>query len=308
MIGRKTPNVVFRRERLDLPDGDFLDLDWLKAFSRRVVILLHGLEGNSSRKYIKGMARIFFDHGWSVLAMNFRGCSGETNRLLRSYHAGATEDLRAVVEHIESSGQYDEIGLVGFSLGGNLLLKFLGEEGRTISSSIIGAAAFSVPCDLAGSVNAISAGANRIYMKRFLKQLRRKIEAKQKLFPGEIDLSDYEIMTTFYEFDNRYTAPIHGFKDAFEYWKKNSCISFLPRITVPVIIVNAADDPFLSVTCFPRKEAEASHFLFLEIPDYGGHVGFVSLTHEGQYWSEHRALAFLTKHSGPRTEGMGLFT
>ena len=296
-IARRVPDLSYHRERLELPDGDFIDLDWVKAPARRLVVLLHGLEGNTHRSYMKGMAKIFNTNGWSVLAMNFRGCSGEANRLLRSYHAGATDDLRHVLRHASSTGQYDCIGLVGFSLGGNLLLKYLGEEGGALSPSICGAVAFSVPCDLAASVEAMSKPANRVYMKNFLKQLGKKLETKQQRFPEAINLLGYDHLTTFVEFDDRYTAPIHGFENAAEYWRLNSCQVFLPRIQAPTLIVNALDDPFLSESCFPRKAALNSSSLFLETPKRGGHVGFMQLRRTQSYWSELRAIEFLERIS-----------
>lgn len=291
-VVRRIPGVEYRRERLELSDGDFVDLDWVDASSRRVVVLLHGLEGSAARSYIQGMARAFSAAGWNVLAMNFRGCSGETNRLLRSYHAGATEDLRAVVEHIKTSGRFDQVGLVGFSLGGNLLMKYLGEEGKTAWSGLVGAVAFSVPCNLEASVEAISAGSNRIYMRKFLRQLNTKMVEKHRLFPDEIDLTAYDEMKDFYAFDDRYTAPIHGFKNAKEYWRINSCMSFLDEVAVPSLIVNATDDPFLNKACFPFEPARQSDTVYLETPTNGGHVGFISLNRKRHYWSEQRAIQF----------------
>ena len=293
-ITRTVRGVSYRRERLELDDGDFLDLDWLDRGARRLVALLHGLEGSAASSYMKGMARAFHDAGWDVLAMNFRGCSGEPNRLLRSYHAGATDDLRAVLHHAGKAGRYERIGLVGFSLGGNLLLKYMGEEGRAIASHIVGGVAFSVPCQLASSAEALSTGMNRIYTRNFLHQLRRKMVQKHRQFPGAVNIDGLASVTTFLAFDDRYTAPIHGFRDARAYWRINSCEQYLPAIDAPALIVNALDDPFLGDRCYPREVARRSKTVFLEMPHRGGHVGFIQRNAQRRYWSEMRALKFLS--------------
>ncbi len=301
---RHINNVPYHRERIDLPDGDFLDLDWSlhtgsaieEAGDRadQLCIFLHGLEGSTDRSYIKGMVRSFNNNGWDTVACNFRGCSGETNRLLRSYHAGATEDLVAVIDHVRSKSGYSRIALIGFSLGGNLLLKYLGDYGATVPNEICGAVGVSVPCDLASSVNAMSISSNSFYMKRFMRHLRAKIMAKEAHFPGQIDISRLNEITTFQEFDGLYTAPLHGFANADAYWDECSCISGLEDIKIPTLILNAKDDPFLAPACYPVAAAKKNADLFLEMPLYGGHVGFVDKKKDGYYWSERRALEFFS--------------
>lgn len=276
------------------PDQDFLDLDWSRIGSKRLAILSHGLEGSSQSHYVLGMVRALNRSGWDALAWNFRGCSGETNRTVRFYHSGATEDLQVVISEATARAAYSEMALVGFSLGGNLTLKYLGEQGEKIHPRIKRTVTFSVPCDLAASVGELAKPANRIYMKRFLVVLHQKIKAKMKVVPGQINDDGYQQMKDFKDFDNRYTAPLHGFKDANDYWQKCSCKSFLKAITIPTLIVNAKDDPFLAPSCYPVEEANANPHLSLEIPDSGGHMGFMSLDHGGQYWSERRAVEFLS--------------
>ena len=291
---RKVKGVHYRRERINTPDGDFLDLDWSETGAHRLAIISHGLEGNSERSYVLGMARAFNRRGWDALAWNMRGCSGEPNRLLRSYHSGATEDLGAVIAHVqENSPRYRALALVGFSLGGNVTLKYLGERGKAVSPLIVGAVAFSVPCDLASGARQMATWRNRIYMSRFIRLLHDKIRAKMALIPGRITDDGYDQVKTFYDFDDRYTAPLHGFKNAEDYWRRCSSKQFLPAVTVPTLMVSAEDDPFLGPECYPVTEASHHAKVYLEIPSWGGHVGFVSFNEKGEYWSEARAASFL---------------
>ncbi len=290
---RRVHGIRYQRQRIATADHDFLDLDWSRIGSKKLAILSHGLEGSSQSHYVLGMVRALTRNGWDALAWNFRGCSGEPNKTTRFYHSGATEDLQTVISAVMTQTKYSEIVLVGFSLGGNLTLKYLGEQGGKVHPLIKKAVTFSVPCDLAASVDELAKPANRIYMKRFLVVLHQKIKAKMKVAPGQINDDGYEQMKDFRDFDNRYTAPLHGFKDANDYWQKCSCKSFLKSIAIPALVVNAKDDPFLSPSCYPIEEANANRNLFLEIPDSGGHMGFMSFNHGGQYWSESRAVEFL---------------
>lgn len=290
---RRVTGVNYTRERIATADGDFLDLDRLHTGSRRLAVLSHGLEGSSTRHYMLGMARAFSRAGWDVLAWNFRGCSGEPNRTPVFYHSGATYDLHAVVEHAAASGDYDEMALVGFSMGGNLTLKYLGEGLFRIDARIKKAVVFSVPCDLASSSQKMASTANSIYMARFLRMLHVKIRRKMESWPDQLDDSEYHRIKTFEQFDDRYTAPLHGFKDAADYYRQASCRQFLDGLTVPALLVNADNDPFLSASCYPVEKALCSPWLHLEIPRSGGHVGFLDLSGDGLYWSERRALEFV---------------
>ncbi|MFQ3598911.1 MAG: alpha/beta fold hydrolase [Chloroherpetonaceae bacterium] len=295
---RKVVSSPYKRERITTPDGDFLDCDWLyaanKASSRKLAVISHGLESNSLRPNVIGMARAFSLCGYDALAWNFRGCSGEPNRLARAYHSGATEDLYAVLEHVVV--HYDEIYLIGFSLGANLTLKYLGEQRHSLSPKIKKAVVFSVPCDLAASSTQISRFSNRLYERRFLKSLRQKIEQKATLFPNEISLEPYlkKQIKTLRDFDDCYTAPLHGFQNADDYYAKCSSKPLIASITIPTLIINAKNDVFLPASCYPFEEAKASDVVFLETPESGGHLGFLTEAQShGLYWSEMRALGFI---------------
>jgi predicted alpha/beta-fold hydrolase len=293
--------VVFERERLELEDGDFLDLDWMKRGGKRLAILTHGLEGSSDAVYIRGMAETLRGAGWDILAWNFRGCGTEPNRLARFYHSGETGDIATVVRH--AAGDYERIALIGFSLGGNVTLKYLGEGPSP--SSVVAAVAISTPVDLTSSARALdSRRSNRIYLHRFLQTLIAKVEAKARRFPEELDANGARAIRTFQEFDNRYTAPLHGFQDATDYWTRASARPYLRGITVPALLLNACDDPFLTPESLPFAEAAANPFLFLEAPTRGGHVGFLDLARGIQPWFERRAVQFLDEAVGGRVHAL----
>jgi len=290
---RTVRGVSYQRERIDAPANDFLDLDWVRTGARRLAVVAHGLEGDSTRHYMLGMVRALSKRGWDAVAWNARGCSGQPNRSPRFTHSGATEDLQTVLSHVLTTSNYSGIALLGFSLGGNLTLKYLGERSRRLDPRIKAAVAFSVPCDLRSGSIQLASAANRIYMRRFLVTLHDKIRALMKLLPGKIDDQAYEKMRTFKDFDDRYTAPLHGFKDAEDYWRQCSCKPYLKDIQIPTLLVNAQNDPFLAGPCYPIEEARQNRNLQLEIPVSGGHVGFVSFNHDGEYWSETHAVSFL---------------
>ena len=272
---RRVKGVVQRRERLELNDGDFLDVDWSEAPypTKKMVILLHGLEGDAQRHYVLGSAKKLNVNGFDVAAMNYRGCSGEPNRLYRSYHSGATEDLKAVIDFILKKRKYDELYLLGYSLGGNLLLKYLG-EGNTVPIELKAAVAISVPCDLKNACDQLLQSRNALYSKRFKRHLLAKLWEKQRSFPQMISIEAIKQIGTLKDFDDVYTAPAHGFNDAYDYYAKCSCNQFLSNIAIPSLIVNAKDDSFLGQTCYPFELAEENPNLYLEVPDFGGHVGF----------------------------------
>lgn len=291
---RKVPAIVFERERIATPDADFLDLDWHRPQgSRKLAVISHGLESDSRDTGVVAIAKAFGEEGWDALAWNYRGCSGEVNLRPRSYHSGATEDLEAVVRHALATGRYDRLALVGLSLGGNLTLKYLGDLGPRVDPRISASVNISAPCDIASSSLKLQSRSNAIYMRRFLRRLAAKVRRKMPLFPSEITDKGLGRMRTFEEFDNAYTAPLHGFADARDYWKRASSRPVLSRIAVPTLLVNAANDPFLAPECFPREEALASEILTLEVPESGGHLGFVTFHAGGRYWAEQRALEFV---------------
>ena len=240
---------------------------------------------------MRGMVRALVEAGYDAVAMNYRGCSGESNRLLRSYHAGATDDLHTVVSHVHTDKRYKDIYLIGFSMGGNLVLKYLGEDLYPVPASVKRAAAVSTPCDLASSVATLDRFSRRIYTRRFLRFLHRKIKGKMRMYPGAMNDEDYASIKTLRAFDDRY-SPLQGFKDADDYYERASSKQFISRIRKKTLLINARDDPFLHADCFPIDEAGKSKFLYLEMPRHGGHMGFVTKSSDGVYWHERRILEF----------------
>lgn len=292
---RRVSLQPYTRERINTPDGDFLDLDWLQQSSDKLVVISHGLEGSSGRAYVKGMARIFFQNGYDALAWNYRGCSGEMNRKTRFYHSGATDDLNVVVDHAAEKRNYSEIYLIGFSLGGNITLKFLGE--KKPRPEIRKAVVISVPLDLRASCERISKPANWIYSHRFLRSLKNKITIKSALMDG-LNTTGMDKIRTLMDFDDQFTAPLHGFSDALDYYDRCSSIHFLSRIETPVLIINTLNDPFLSKECFPTEALKGHSHVTLEVLPRGGHVGFTQFNKNGLYWSEQRAFSFLDHQPG----------
>jgi hypothetical protein len=289
---RPIPELVQQRERILLKDADFIDLDWSFSESptKKMAILLHGLEGNAQRTYIKGQGKHFIKNSWDVAAANYRGCSGEPNNRYSSYNAGKTDDLQAVIDFILKKDRYDEIALVGFSLGGNLLLKYLGER-QSIPKEIKKGVAISSPLSLKGSLGKLEEWHNWVYRTAFLTDLKGKLKSKMEQYPEKIRPDEIKNIRSLFDFDNIYTAKAHGFADAMDYYKKNSSLQFLPRITPPILILNATNDSFLSKECYPIKLASESKNIYLETPKHGGHVGF----HQSNrtYYSETRTLKFL---------------
>ncbi len=291
-IWNKAPQVSYERERLELEDGDFLDLDWLRADRKKVVIISHGLEGSSDRHYVRRPAAYFHRRGWSVLAWNCRSCSGDMNRKPRFYHHGATEDLGQVVAQCLSTG-FETVVLMGFSMGGSMTLKYLGESSRP--PEIKGAVTFSVPCNLKDSALALERKANRFYQTRFLKKLKKKILLKSEIH-SEIDVAGLEKMTRFDDFHHRYTVPLHGFSSLNQFYQEATCDQFFEGVTVPTLIVNALNDPLLQGGCYPLAATEASKNIFLKTPTKGGHVGFTKTATSS--WMELQASWFMEEYLG----------
>ncbi len=291
-IFRTVNSVKQERERIILKDQDFIDVDWSYASKKtnKLIIVLHGLEGNAQRPYMLATAKLFNKNNIDAVCVNFRGCSGEQNKKYRSYHSGATDDLEEVIHHILDTKHYSEIYIKGFSLGGNVALKYLGEQ-RIVPKQIKSAVAVSVPCDLYGSCLELHTFKNILYADRFKKHLKGRLRLKQKQFPDLISVDEINKIKTLKDFDDVYTSKAHGFKNALDYYEKSSCLQFLPNINIPSLIINALDDSFLSPECFPVKEAKSNANLFLEMPKYGGHVGFFDK--KNVYYSEKRALEFI---------------
>lgn len=287
-------DVNFERKRMETSDGDFMDIDFSRAGSSKLMVIIHGLEGSSNSKYVTALSHISNEQGYDVAAVNLRGCSGETNRNLYSYHSGKTDDLAEILTFLDQSENYDSYHVVGYSLGGNLLLKYLGEERSDYSSKLKAGIGVSVPCDLKGSSESIAKFWNMVYMQRFLISLKKKTLVKIKQFP-ETDLNKEAILNSknFLDFDNYFTAPVNGFIDAEDYWKRNSCKQFLSGIKIPSLLITSVDDPFLSASCIPLQEAKANNFFHLEVTNYGGHVGYNSNFENGSgFWLERRIINY----------------
>ena len=300
----------YQRERLELLDGDFLDLDWTTHFDAnnrihlnnndginndngRLAILCHGLESSTDATYMRCMAKACHLNGWDSVGYNFRGCSGEPNRLPHAYHCGLTDDLDTVVQHAIKTDRYRSISLIGFSLGGNLVLKYLGERGQDIAPQITNAAAVSVPCDLADSSIQLERRDNWIYKTRFLRLLVSKSRLKKALISQQLGQWPTNEIRSIKDFDEHFTAPLNNFKNADHYYETTSSIRFLSQIQRPTLLLNAKNDPLLGGNCFPYSIAEKNAALYLETPLYGGHVGFIEDNPEGLYWHERRILEFL---------------
>lgn len=273
----RVPQVTYRRERLELPDGDFLDFDWVDGLAGApVVVLFHGLEGSADSHYARDLMRHVSARGWHGVVAHFRGCSGEDNRLPRAYFAGDSEDIGRMLGHVKTCHSTAPIHAVGVSLGGNALLKWLGETGEAAATSVRRAASVSAPLDLTAAGNTLDRGFNRrVYTARFLATLKQKALKKARQFPGLLDAKAIAAATTFREFDTLVTARLHGFRDADDYWRRVSSKSLLRSIAVPTLVINAKNDPFLPAWALPSG-SEVSPAVTLVQPDAGGHVAFPS--------------------------------
>jgi predicted alpha/beta-fold hydrolase len=266
-----------RRARWTTPDGDFLDLDFVEGEHLRddvLVLLLHGLEGSSRSGYILELEHRLHDQRIGTVALNFRSCSGELNRGRRLYHSGETSDLGWVVDRLREEAPERRLAAVGVSLGGNVLLKHLGEDGP--STSLAAAAAWSVPFDLAAGARFMERGFARQYVGRLLRSLKSKVRARAGEIGHLIDLDRTLRATTFWEFDDAATAPLHGFSSADDYYRQSSSAAFIPSITAPTLILHSRDDPFLPAEAIPETAMRRNPAITPMITDHGGHVGFVS--------------------------------
>ncbi len=288
------PHVSYRRERWETPDSDFVDVDWLvadMAAGRPLVVLFHGLEGRSASHYAHALMHEVAKAGYAGAVVHFRGCSGEPNRLPRAYHSGDSAEIDWILRRLH--GQHNgELYAVGVSLGGNALLKWLGEQREAAAGVVSGAAAISAPVDLMAAGDALGHGFNLVYTRAFLSSLRRKSLAKLAQHPGIYDAALVRNARTLRAFDNVVTAPLHGFTDTDDYWTRASAKPHLRFIMVPTLLVNARNDPFLPEAALPRP-TEVSSAVELDFPKGGGHVGFVSGPFPGNLlWLPRRILDF----------------
>ncbi len=287
--------VPYQRERIPTHDYDFLDIDWLRTGHSRCAILVHGLEGSSQSSYILSLALFLQKNGWNVAALNLRGCSGEPNKLYRSYHSGATDDLKTTIDHVSKS--HSEIAIIGFSLGGNIVLKYTGDSAHSIPKQIKAVVGVSVPCHLSSSSDKMERWDNLLYSYQFLFSLKAKLRTKMQLFPNTLSPEKYLKIKTIRLFDDMFTGPANGFADGEDYYKNCSSKQVISKIQVSTLIINALDDPFLTDKCFPRKEAETNPKVHLYMPNFGGHVGFWPETNAPTPKHEEWILSFLAENN-----------
>lgn len=298
---RSIPSMPLRRERWEMPDGDFIDVDCVAGADRGpMLVVLHGLESGSEAKQVRGLLRAAHRLGWHGLAVNFRSCGDEPNRLQRSYHGGDTSDLAWVIERLSAEHPEVPLGCVGVSLGGNVLLKYLGEQGEATPPALKAAVAISAPFDLAVCAHAFEQGVlNRVYMRRIVRSFKRKTLVKLERFPDLVDRRRLAAVRTVAEFDEVVTAPVNGFSSAEHYWQASSCAQYLPAIRRPTLLINAKDDPLVPASVLPLSPAARNPLLTAVFPEAGGHVGFVSGASPARpvWWAEEQALAFFHWHA-----------
>ncbi len=285
--------VNYSRERVITWDNDFIDLDFSFRNSTSLVLLIHGLEGDATSNYMLSTVSYLNKKGFDTVCMNLRGCSGEDNLNLETYHSGKTDDVDFIINHLVASHDYSNIILCGFSLGGNLILKYLGES-QNIPSLVEGAIAVSVPVDLTTAQLELSKLKNKLYRLEFMKSLKRKILEKSKKHKEYcIDRSKLEKATQFVHIEELYTAPVFGFESPMDYYSKASSKPFIPKIKHKTLLINAKNDSFLSKECYPVEEAKASKNFYLLMPLYGGHVGFMSGFTLKNNWLERQIVSFV---------------
>ena len=286
--------VSFERERLELEDGDFIDLDWTTRPGGPRLLVLHGLEGCSQSHYVKGLSAAMHGMGWRVITMHYRGCSGEPNRLSRAYHSGETGDLWRVVRELRRREAHTPLCVAGYSLGGNVVLKWLGERGA--EAEVDAAVAVSVPFLLDLAAARLTRGLSRLYQWYLLRLMRRKLLEKFRRWERPpVDISRHRSWRTMSAFDDAVTAPLHGFRGARDYYRCASARPYLGAIAVPTLILHARDDPLMSEAVIPDPE-ELSESTTLELSERGGHVGFIggSSPAKAEYWLERRIPEYLS--------------
>jgi predicted alpha/beta-fold hydrolase len=283
-IGRPWPRPAGRRERFELPDGDFLDLTIYGSPGPKtpLAVVLHGLEGSSGAPYVRGLAHELASRGVGAVAVDFRGCSGTPNRLPRFYHSGETGDLDFVVRRLAAERPGRPLALAGFSLGGNVVAKYLGERGDDLPPELLGGAVVSVPFDLAACARTLDSGGfwNFVYRERFLRKLRRKALAKARRFPDAINAAGVARARSFAEYDEVLTSRLHGFAGAEDYWSRSSAGRFLDGVRRPLLAIAAEDDPIVPRASLPVDRLRANRDITFELRPSGGHVAFL----EGPFW------------------------
>ncbi|MGZ8191317.1 MAG: hydrolase [Methylococcaceae bacterium] len=305
LLRKVKPHGKLRRERLETPDHDFIDIDWCGEGNQPLIILLHGLTGSSQSGYIKGLQQVLLAQGFRSVALNFRGCSGETNQLARCYHSGETEDIHFLYQTLRQREPYTPFGALGFSLGGNVLLKWLGEQSNKLE--LFAAVAVSVPLVLSACATKLDKGFSKIYRANLLRELKHYIRLKQlhlenignqKEANKIKQLGDLSKIDSFWQYDDQVVAKLHGFKDVHDYYRRSSSRQFLKSITVPTLVIQAADDPFMTKDVLPCLD-ELSPSVHLEITESGGHVGFIAgrTPFKPDYWLERRIPEFFKQYA-----------
>lgn len=311
-VFRKVNGIDYTRERLELSDGDFLDLDWnfseniafnnsailkvetLMKQTNKLAIFTHGFLGNTTRPYLLGGVKAFNSAGYDALAWNHRGMSGEHNRLERITTHGSSDELEEVINYALSKKQYDEIVLIGYSKGGNISLKYAGEKGENIPLEIKNVVAISTPTDLQGSVDVM--GKEGFYTNRFHKKLSGFLKERKQLIDNEV-FKNFKKFKYLDDFADNYIAPLHGFKNGKDYYDSCSAIHVIDKIRIPTLILNAQNDPVLSDSCSAKSIAQKSNYVFSEVPFHGGHCGFYEYNPDGLYWVDKRVVEFVSSAS-----------
>ena len=290
---RIRPGLALRRERLELSDGDFVDLDWTVDNGGPVVVLLHGLEGNDHSHYARSLLKHLSQLGMQAVMLYFRGCSGEVNRLPRAYHSGDTGDVAEVIVQLKQRFPERPLHAIGISLGGNVLLKWLGETAQ--ANPLKSAIAISVPFDLANAAAQLNRPESRIYQRHLVNKMLASLKLRLAAMPLPIDTQQATSCKTIRDYDEWVTAPLHGFQGASDYYQKSSSRPFLATIHVPTLILHARDDPFMTHAAIPQAH-ELSKTTKLELSDHGGHVGFISgpIPFRPRYWLEQRIEQFFS--------------
>lgn len=266
----KPNNNLYQTEKFELPDGDFLELDWIKRGHHKLMILCHGLEGNSRSHYVQQMALHFSKTGWDILALNLRGCGKEINRLPILYHGGSTKDVATIVE--KYAHYYNSLVLVGFSLGANILLNFIARHATP--PNLLAAAAFSVPCDLYQSEQLIDKFFNRLYAQKFVTKLKNKVRKLEIQHPGIADINSLINVKSIQKFTAEFASPLCNFGTVEDYYSTGNCLNSLKDTNIPTLVVNAQNDMFLSKSSYPVSIAEKSNYVYLDMPKHGGHAAF----------------------------------
>jgi len=290
---RPKEDITYEREPMDTPDGDVIHLDWSRTGSDKLLVINHGLCGHTKRHYVLSLVKAFNEIGWDCLAWNYRGTSAEPNKLLKFTTNDSTDDLSWVVNYAIEHGGYSSVALSGYSMGGNLVALYLAREADSLPEEVVGGAVFCATLDLKACSLALDSTFTRFYEEHFLHKLFDMMIEKNAQFPDQVDLDLLPGIKSFKDFDNAFTAPLCGFKDAEDYWLIASASNYLEKLDRPLLIVNPKNDPFLAGDCFPLEFAQNSEYLYLEMPDSGGHCGFITPNIGKEWWPAYRAKEFI---------------